>query len=74
MTVITTADQLLTVDQAAERLATGVRFVRRLIGERRIAFVHIGRHVRIFASAVEAFINEGFVAPITAASVRGRAG
>ncbi|MFE6737413.1 helix-turn-helix domain-containing protein [Streptomyces tubercidicus] len=64
---------LLTVDEAAVRLATGVRFVRRLIAERRIAFVHIGRHVRIPASAVEAFIQEGMVAPITAASVHGRA-
>ncbi|WP_432000455.1 helix-turn-helix domain-containing protein [Streptomyces sioyaensis] len=64
---------LLTVDEAAVRLATGARFVRRLIAERRIAFVRIGRHVRIPASAVEAFIQEGMVAPITAASVHGRA-
>ncbi|MER6049717.1 excisionase family DNA-binding protein [Streptomyces sp. NPDC001793] len=66
-------DPLLTVDQAASRLATGTRFVRRLIAERRVEFVHIGRHVRIPASAVEAFIQEGTVAPITAASVMGRA-
>jgi len=66
-------DPLLTVDEAAARLATGARFVRRLIAERRIVFVRIGRHVRIPASAVEAFIQEGMVAPITAASVHGRA-
>jgi excisionase family DNA binding protein len=40
---------LLTVDQAAERLGTSVRFVRRLITERRIAYVKLGRHVRIAA-------------------------
>ena len=34
---ITELDTLLTVDQAAERLGTSVRFVRRLIAERRIA-------------------------------------
>ena len=30
---------LLTVDQAAERLGTTPRFVRRLIAEKRIAYV-----------------------------------
>jgi hypothetical protein len=32
---------LYTVDQAAERLNTTARFVRRLIAERRIAFVRL---------------------------------
>ena len=40
-------DTLLTVEQAAERLGTSVRFMRRLIAERRIAYVKLGRHVRI---------------------------
>ena len=30
-------DRLLTVEEAADRLGTSVRFVRRLIAERRIA-------------------------------------
>ena len=34
-----TAPMLLTVEQAAERLSTKPRFVRRLIAERRIEFV-----------------------------------
>jgi excisionase family DNA binding protein len=33
-----------------------VRFVRRLIAERRIAYVKLGRHVRIAADDLEAFI------------------
>ncbi len=41
------ADQLLDVKQVAARLGTGVRFPRRLIEERRIAFVKVGRNVRI---------------------------
>jgi excisionase family DNA binding protein len=49
-------DTLLTVDQAAERLGTSARFVRRLIAERRIAYVKLGRHVRIAAEDLEAFI------------------
>ena len=54
-------DTLLTVDQAAERLGTSVRFVRRLIAERRIAYVKLGRHVRITAEDLEAFIVVGRV-------------
>ena len=39
---------LLTVDQAAERLGTTPRFIRRLIAEKRIAYVKLGGwHVRI---------------------------
>jgi excisionase family DNA binding protein len=40
-------DSLLTVEQAAERLGTSTRFVRRLVAERRIAYHKVGRHVRI---------------------------
>ncbi|MFZ4190877.1 helix-turn-helix domain-containing protein [Streptomyces pseudogriseolus] len=59
-----TVDRLLTVDQVAERLGTGVRFPRRLIEERRITFVKVGRHVRIPESAVEAYVNANTVGPI----------
>jgi excisionase family DNA binding protein len=60
-------DLLLTVDTAAERMSTSVRFVRRLIAERRIAFVKLGRHVRISESALAEFIAAGRVEPITVA-------
>jgi excisionase family DNA binding protein len=63
------ADQLLTVEAAAERMSTSVRFVRRLIAERRIEFVKVGRYVRISESALEAFIAAGRVEPITADDV-----
>lgn len=52
---------LLTVDGAGELLNTGPRFVRRLIAERRIEFVRVGRHVRIARSALLSFIAEGTV-------------
>ncbi len=58
--------RLLTVEAAAERLSTKPRFVRRLIAERRIEFVKIGRHVRISESALAEFIDSGRVRPITA--------
>ncbi|WP_344476577.1 excisionase family DNA-binding protein [Nonomuraea monospora] len=57
--------RLLTVEEAAERLNTSIRFPRRLIEERRIAFVHVGRNVRIPEAALEAFIAAGLVEPIT---------
>ncbi|MGW1882804.1 helix-turn-helix domain-containing protein [Streptomyces sp. NPDC001970] len=58
------SDLLLTVEQAAERLGTTVRFPRRLIAERRIAFVKVGRHVRITESALDAYIDGNTVQPI----------
>jgi excisionase family DNA binding protein len=54
-------DKLLTVEEAAERLGTSVRFLRRLIAERRIAFVRVGRHVRIDPADLDAFIAAGRV-------------
>jgi excisionase family DNA binding protein len=54
---------LLTVDQAAERLATKPRFVRRLIAEKRIPYIKLGSHVRISDDDVEAFIDAGRIRP-----------
>ena len=48
---------LLTVEAAAERLSTSPRFVRRLIAERRIEFVKVGRHVRISDAGLQDFIS-----------------
>ena len=64
------ADRLLTVEAAAERMSTSVRFVRRLIAERRIEFVKIGRHVRISETALTEFIEAGRIEPMTVAPVR----
>jgi excisionase family DNA binding protein len=54
-------DRLLTVEEAADRLGTSVRFVRRLVFERRIAFTKLGRHVRIASRDLDAFIQAGRV-------------
>ncbi len=56
-------ERMLTIDQAAERLGTSARFVRRLITERRIAFSKLGRHVRLNSADVDAFIRAGRVEP-----------
>ena len=65
-----TAPVLLTVEQAAERLATRPRFIRRLIAERRIEFHKVGRHVRISEQALAEFIENGRVVPVTSARRR----
>ena len=67
MKATATVDQLLTVAQAAEQLGTTERFPRRLIAERRIAYVKLGAgrsgHVRIRQSALDAYIAEATVRP-----------
>jgi len=67
-------ERLLTCAEAAKILGTfdtsGERFPRRLIAERRIEFVKVGRHVRISESALAAFIDAGRVAPMTPSSIR----
>ncbi|NEB07377.1 excisionase family DNA-binding protein [Streptomyces coelicoflavus] len=57
-------ERLLTVDQVAERLGTGVRFARRLVEERRIRYVKVGRHVRIPESAVRDYLVAHTVEPV----------
>jgi excisionase family DNA binding protein len=56
-----TAERLLTVEAAAERLSTSLRF----IAERRIEFVKVGRHVPISETVLDAFIQSGVVKPMT---------
>jgi acetylglutamate kinase len=46
--------------------------VRRLIHERRIDVRHVGRHVRIRESAVEAFIEAGAVPAVDRSRTRQR--
>ena len=54
----------LTVQEAADHLNTSVRFVRRIIAERRIAFHRVGRHIRLDVVDLDAFVAAGRVAPI----------
>jgi excisionase family DNA binding protein len=49
---------LLDVGGAAERLGVTVRFVRRLVAERRIPYVKVGKFVRFDPVEVERWIDE----------------
>lgn len=51
----------VTVDGAAEYLATGPRFIRRLVAERRVRFYKVGGHVRFKLADLEAYAQSGRV-------------
>ena len=54
-------DPLLDKRQVAQRLNVGPRFVERLIAEKRIPYVKVGRHVRVRSSSVDGFVNQNTV-------------
>jgi excisionase family DNA binding protein len=63
-------DRLLTVEQAAERLGTTQRFIRRLTQERRIPYTKLGgSKVRIRESDLDAFVSNGIVESRTQSQV-----
>jgi excisionase family DNA binding protein len=73
------SDPLLTQEEAAELLGVKERFIRRLVQERRISHIKIGRHIRIRQSQLEAFVQtnsrpatDGFAPPQLLATMRGR--
>lgn len=54
-------DRLLTVAQAAEFFGTSERFPRRLIAERRIQSIKVGRHVRFREETLREFVEANAV-------------
>jgi excisionase family DNA binding protein len=48
--------RLLTIDQAAERLNTTPRHLRRLVFERRIAYRKVGRYVRFHPADLAEYV------------------
>jgi excisionase family DNA binding protein len=60
----TKAVELLTVEQAAERLGMSVRHVRRLLAERRVAYHRLGRAVRLHPTDLDAYVAATRVAPL----------
>lgn len=57
------AERLLTIPQAAERLALAPATLRRWIYQRRLAVVRLGRAVRLREAEVEAMGRVGFQPP-----------
>lgn len=64
MTTTTTEREMLDVPAAAKYLGTGERFIRRLISERRIQFVRVGRFIRLDTRDLDAFLDAGRVGAV----------
>ena len=62
-------EKYLNVPETAAYLNTSERFVRRLIAERRVAFHHVGRHIRFALSDLDEWLAASRVEPITAETV-----
>jgi excisionase family DNA binding protein len=60
---MTVKPPFFTIVETAEYLGTTERFIRRLIAERRIGFIRLGRPIRIPMSAIEDFLQGGTVQP-----------
>ena len=56
--------RLLTVAEAAQRLSKQESTIRRMVLERRIGYVKLGRSVRIPLEEVEGMIAAGYRPPI----------
>ena len=54
-----TLTRLLTIDQVAEHLGTSRRHLRRLIAERRIPYVKVGRLIRFDPDEITAWLDAG---------------
>jgi len=52
-----TTHPLLTIDEVAKQLAVSEAYVRRLVRERRIEIVKIGKFVRFESSTVRTFVE-----------------
>lgn len=50
--------QLLTIDQLADRLGTSVRHVRRLVAERRVPFLRVGKFIRFDSAEISDWLDE----------------
>ena len=60
---VAASEGLLDIDGLAGVLGVSERFVRRLVEERRIPFMKIGRHVRFDRAEVESWIRLSRVEP-----------
>ncbi|WP_019901585.1 helix-turn-helix domain-containing protein [Salinispora arenicola] len=61
--------ELLTINEAASRIGMSVRYIRRAVAERQIAFHRIGRSIRIDPVDLAAFVHAGRVEPMTTETV-----
>lgn len=56
-TTKTVRPSLIEIDEVASRLGVSTRYVRRLVAERRIAYLKVGRLLRFEPTAVDAWLR-----------------
>jgi len=61
---------LLTPNEVATRLRCTTRFVRRLVSERRIEFVKVGRSVKFRPNAIDDYIERHRFPPLSRKELR----
>lgn len=54
---------LIDIESLADHLGVGVRFIRRLVTERRIPFIKCGRFIRFDPNEIEAWVEKSRVSP-----------
>jgi excisionase family DNA binding protein len=59
-----TAEVPLTIEAAAERLGVTPRLVRRLVNERRIGFVRVGKFIRLRQHDLDVYLETHFQPPV----------
>ena len=57
-----TLPQLLTIEQLAELLGTSVRHVRRLVAEKRVPYLKVGKFIRFDPEEIAAWLDQQRVA------------
>jgi len=61
MTATNSLPHLLTIEELADHLGVTVRHIRRLISEKRVPYVKVGRFVRFDPTAVAAWLNRSTI-------------
>jgi len=56
-------DAPLNIEEAAQRLGVSVRYVRRLVDEKRVRYLKVGRLVRFRGADLEALLKRSEIEP-----------
>jgi excisionase family DNA binding protein len=57
-----TLPKLLTIDELAERLDVSTRHVRRLVAEKRVPYLKVGKFIRFDPAEISAWLDRSRVA------------
>jgi excisionase family DNA binding protein len=58
-----TDDAPLNIEEAAHRLGVSVRYMRRIVDEKRVRYLKVGRLVRFRGADLEAYLKQAEVEP-----------